>query len=313
MRRNFPCKKQGSPSQLCWPVPEHRSKLWRKTMASRKSWSQARSLEERLRTPSPVTVIDRDSIQEQGASQIWDLIRNLEVNQGSDTSVAGSNDASQLQGTASVNLRNLGGNSTLTLINGKRFTPAAVVTSSGQEFVDLNTIPLVMTDRVEVLTDGGSALYGSDAVAGVVNVIMRTDFEGLELFADTQGVQESGGTYEQTFSGIWGTSFNDGDTRLVISAEQFERDPVPLADAQYFDPTRIISNGEVGAFRVTSPLGGGFNMAFIDPALTQQQTIEKIGLKESVSGTRALSSPTLFVRRSQETLDRFIKTIDLLV
>lgn len=289
MRRNFPCKKQGLALAI----------MLASAGTSFQTLAQDDGVEEIVVTgsfirgtpedaPSPVTVIDRDSIQEQGASQIWDLIRNLEVNQGSDTSVAGSNDASQLQGTASVNLRNLGGNSTLTLINGKRFTPAAVVTSSGQEFVDLNTIPLVMTDRVEVLTDGGSALYGSDAVAGVVNVIMRTDFEGLELFADTQGVQESGGTYEQTFSGIWGTSFNDGDTRLVLSAEQFERDPVPLSDAQYFDPTRIISNGEVGAFRVSSPLGGGFNPAYIDAALSQQQTIERLGLGESVSGTRGL-------------------------
>ena len=97
-----------------------------------------------LDAPSPVNVIDRDSIEAQGASAIWDVIRNLEVNQGSDTSIAGSNDAGQLSGTASVNLRNLGGNSTLTLINGKRFTPAAVVSSSGQEFVDLNAIPMVM-------------------------------------------------------------------------------------------------------------------------------------------------------------------------
>ncbi|MFK7864916.1 MAG: TonB-dependent receptor [Pseudohongiellaceae bacterium] len=238
--------------------------------------------------PSPVTIIDRTSIQDQGASQIWDLIRNLEVNQGSDSNVAGSPDAGQLQGTASVNLRNLGGNSTLTLINGKRWTPAAVVTSSGQEFVDLNTIPLVMTDRVEVLTDGGSALYGSDAVAGVVNIMMRTDFEGLELFADTQGIQESGGTYEETFSAIWGTSFNDGDTRLVISAERFERDPVSLRDSQYFDEDRTISNGAVGSFNPNSPLGGGFNPAYIDPALSQQQTIERLGLDESVSGTRGL-------------------------
>ncbi len=289
MRRNFPCKKQGLALAI----------MLASAGTSFQTLAQDDGVEEIVVTgsfirgtpedaPSPVTVIDRDSIQEQGASQIWDLIRNLEVNQGSDTSVAGSNDASQLQGTASVNLRNLGGNSTLTLINGKRFTPAAVVTSSGQEFVDLNTIPLVMTDRVEVLTDGGSALYGSDAVAGVVNVIMRTDFEGLELFADTQGVQESGGTYEQTFSGIWGTSFNDGDTRLVISAEQFERDPVPLADAQYYDPTRIINNGAVGAFRVNSPLGAGFNPAYINPALSQQQTIERLGLGESVAGTRGL-------------------------
>jgi len=289
MRRNFPCKKQGLALAI----------MLASAGTSFQTLAQDDGVEEIVVTgsfirgtpedaPSPVTVIDRDSIQEQGASQIWDLIRNLEVNQGSDTSVAGSNDASQLQGTASVNLRNLGGNSTLTLINGKRFTPAAVVTSSGQEFVDLNTIPLVMTDRVEVLTDGGSALYGSDAVAGVVNVIMRTDFEGLELFADTQGVQESGGTYEQTFSGIWGTSFNDGDTRLVISAEQFERDPVPLADAQYYDPTRIINNGAVGAFRVNSPLGAGFNPAYINPALSQQQTIERLGLGESIAGTRGL-------------------------
>jgi len=289
MRRNFPCKKQGLALAI----------MLASAGTSFQTLAQDDDVEEIVVTgsfirgtpedaPSPVTVIDRDSIQEQGASQIWDLIRNLEVNQGSDTSVAGSNDSSQLQGTASVNLRNLGGNSTLTLINGKRFTPAAVVTSSGQEFVDLNTIPLVMTERVEVLTDGGSALYGSDAVAGVVNVIMRTDFEGLELFADTQGVQESGGTYEQTFSGIWGSSFNDGDTRFVISAEQFERDPVPLADAQYYDPTRIINNGAVGAFRVNSPLGAGFNPAYINPALSQQQTIERLGLGESVAGTRGL-------------------------
>ena len=289
MRRNFPCKKQGLALAI----------MLASAGTSFQTLAQDDDVEEIVVTgsfirgtpedaPSPVTVIDRDSIQEQGASQIWDLIRNLEVNQGSDTSVAGSNDSSQLQGTASVNLRNLGGNSTLTLINGKRFTPAAVVTSSGQEFVDLNTIPLVMTERVEVLTDGGSALYGSDAVAGVVNVIMRTDFEGLELFADTQGVQESGGTYEQTFSGIWGSSFNDGDTRFVISAEQFERDPVALEDAQYYDPTRIINNGAVGAFRVNSPLGAGFNPAYISPSLSQQQTVERLGLGESVAGTRGL-------------------------
>jgi len=289
MRKNFPSKKQGLALAI----------MLASAGTSIQTFAQDDGVEEIVVTgsfirgtpedaPSPVTVIDRAAIQDQGASQIWDLIRNLEVNQGSDTSVAGSNDSSQLQGTASVNLRNLGGNSTLTLINGKRFTPAAVVTSSGQEFVDLNTIPLVMTDRVEVLTDGGSALYGSDAVAGVVNVIMRTDFEGLELFADTQGIEESGGTYEQTFSGIWGTSFNDGATRLVLSAEQFERDPVGLSDAQYFDPTRIVNNGEVGAFRVSSPLGAGFNTDYIDMALTQQQTAEKIGLGESVSGTRGL-------------------------
>ncbi|MBT3531590.1 MAG: TonB-dependent receptor [Gammaproteobacteria bacterium] len=241
-----------------------------------------------LDAPSPVQVIDRANIESQGASAIWDVVRNMEVNQGSETNVNGGGRGDSLAGTASVSLRNLGGNSTLTLINGKRFTPAAAVSSSGQEMVDLNSIPLVMTDRIEVLTDGGSALYGSDAVAGVVNVIMRTDFEGLEIYADTQGIQESGGTYEETVSAIWGWGSSDGDTNFVISGEFFERDPVPLTDASYFDPSRVTSTGRVGAFGINSPLGGNINPAYIHPALSQQQTIEKMGLGENVSGTRGL-------------------------
>ncbi len=289
MRRSFPCKRRGlslavmiASTGLALPVVAQDSDIEEVLVTG----SFIRGTPEDA--PSPVTVIDRDSIQDQGASNVWDLIRNLEVNQGSDSNVAGSPDAGQLQGTASVNLRNLGGNSTLTLVNGKRFVPAAVVSSSGQEFVDLNTIPLVMTERVEVLTDGGSALYGSDAVAGVVNLIMRTDFEGTELFVDQQGIEESGGTYEQTFSGIWGRSFNDGDTRLVISGEYFERDPVSLRDSQYFDPDRTISTGLVGSFNLNSPLGASFNTAYIDPALSAQQTQERIALGESVGGTAGL-------------------------
>ena len=131
-----------------------------------------------LDAPSPVQVIDRSSIEAQGAAVIWDVIKNLEVNSGS-ISNPGSGYNTQVSGSANVNLRNLGENSTLTLINGKRMVPAAVTTRSGGEFVDLNSIPLVMTYRVEVLTDGGSALYGADAVACVVNIIMRNDFEGF--------------------------------------------------------------------------------------------------------------------------------------
>jgi len=154
-----------------------------------------------LDAPSPVQVVDRASIEAQGAAIIWDVIKNLEVNSGSVTN-PGSGDNSQVEGTANVNLRNLGENSTLTLINGKRQVGAAANTRSGGEFVDLNAIPLVMTERVEVLTDGGSALYGADAVAGVVNIIMRTDFEGLEVYGDLQGVEAAGGQFDATASAI---------------------------------------------------------------------------------------------------------------
>jgi len=229
-----------------------------------------------LDAPSPVTVVDRDSIEAQGASVIWDVIRNLEVNSGSDTSVEGSNDASQLTGTAQVNLRNLGGNSTLTLINGKRMVPAAVVTSSGQEFVDLNSIPLVMTERVEVLTDGGSALYGSDAVAGVVNIIMRNDFEGLELYGELNGIEEAGSLFDKTAAGIWGWASDSGDTHLVLSAEHFERDHASAEYANYYDEDAGRYNSKVGALgsALTAVPGFSINPDYIRQDLTDANIAE---------------------------------------
>ena len=211
-----------------------------------------------LDAPSPVQVVDRTSIEAQGAAVIWDVIKNLEVNSGS-ISNPGSGDNTQVSGSANVNLRNLGENSTLTLINGKRMAPAAVTTRSGGEFVDLNSIPLVMTDRVEVLTDGGSALYGADAVAGVVNVIMRTDFEGFELYGDIQGVQKAEDKYDQTVSAIWGWGSADGDTSLVLSAERFERDPVNVTETNAYS--------DLQDFRgTTSSVGGLFASAALGAA-----------------------------------------------
>ena len=187
-----------------------------------------------LDAPSPVQVVDRESIEAQGAAIIWDVIKNLEVNSGSFTN-SGSGERSQVEGTAQVNLRNLGENSTLTLINGRRVTPYAAITQGGGEFVDINAIPVVMTDRIEVLTDGGSALYGADAVAGVVNVIMRTDFEGFELYGDIQNIEAAGDSFDETISGIWGWASSDNDTHFVISAERFERDAVNVLDGNHID------------------------------------------------------------------------------
>ena len=290
MRKKFPSKRRGlalavmvAAAGTTLPLAAQQSEPEVEEVIVTGSYIRGSALD----APSPVNVINRESIQAQGASSIWDVIRNLEYNQGSDTNVQGAlaGTGSQNTGTASVNLRNLGGNSTLTLINGKRSTPAAVVTASGQESVNLNSIPLVMTERVEVLTDGGSALYGADAVAGVVNIIMRTDFDGLELYADTQGIQEAGGTYEETLSGIWGTNWNNGNTRLVISGEYFERDPQKLEHAQYFDEDTIISNSRVGSFAPSSPLGG-FNMDYLDMPLTGQNKAERASIGEAAGGTR---------------------------
>jgi outer membrane receptor protein involved in Fe transport len=214
--------------------------------------------------PSPVQVVDRESIEAQGAAVIWDVIKNLEINSGSFTD-NGSGEVYGTAGTAQVNLRNLGENSTLTLINGKRMVPSGATTRAGGEYVDINSIPLVMTDRIEILTDGGSALYGADAVAGVVNIIMRTDFEGLELFGDLQSMVGAGDAFDATVSGIWGWASDSGNTHFVLSGERFERDPVSVRDANFWDDgTSFIAGrvNNVGSLFGSSYFGGQINPAW---------------------------------------------------
>ena len=222
-----------------------------------------------LDAPSPVQIVDRESIEAQGAAIIWDVIKNLEVNSGSFTNPGNPEGAltGQIDGTAQINLRNLGENSTLTLINGKRVSPFAGVTSTGGgEFVDINAIPVVMTDRIEVLTDGGSALYGADAVAGVVNVIMRTDFEGFELYADVQGVEEASNAFDQTVSGIWGWTSSDNDTHFVVSAEYFERDAVNILDGNHIDENSQFNGAvsSISGFGIAVPsFGANINPDYV--------------------------------------------------
>lgn len=232
-----------------------------------------------LDAPSPVTTVDRTSIEAQGAAQIWDVIKNLEINSGSFTN-EGSGEGGALSGTANVNLRNLGENSTLTLINGKRQVSAATVTRSGGEFVDINTIPLVMVERVEVLTDGGSALYGSDAVAGVVNVIMRTQFEGLEVYGDVQALEAATDRQDKTGSVIWGWASDSGDTHFVISGEMFRRDPVPIEYGRFYDEnsqsTGVVGAlaGNISATMANPAFGSRINQSYINTAVTQRNIAE---------------------------------------
>ena len=227
-----------------------------------------------LDAPSPVQRIDRNSIEAQGAAVIWDVIKNLEVNSGSFVN-PGSGDRSQLEGTAMVNLRNLGENSTLTLVNGKRMAPTAGASVSGGEFVNLNAIPQIMTDRIDVLTDGGSALYGADAVAGVVNLIMRTDFDGLEIRGDLQGVESAGDVFDQTVSGIWGWTSDEGDTHFVVSAEMFKRDPLNVQYGNHIDENSefLDTVSSISVFNVPV-FGSAVNPAYINSDIVAQNVAE---------------------------------------
>ncbi len=255
--------------------------------------------------PSPVQVIDRTSIEAQGAAQVWDVIKNLEINSGSISNEGtGDGNLGSLSGTANVNLRNLGENSTLTLINGKRQVAAATTTRSGGEFVDINTIPMVMVDRVEVLTDGGSALYGSDAVAGVVNVIMRTNFEGLEVYGDLQMVEKAGDLFDKTASVIWGWGSDSGNTHFVLAGERFERDPVPVEYSRYFDENAEFT-GTVGA--MGTPLVSAAFGSQVNPAYLNQDIIDR-NIAEGGSGSPVYTDPLCYELSSADGTPFFTGT-----
>ncbi|MBO6688296.1 MAG: TonB-dependent receptor [Henriciella sp.] len=128
-------------------------------------------------------------------------------------------------GEATVDLRGLGANRTLVLVNGRRY----VTSNQNPGAVDLNTIPAALVERVDILTGGASAVYGSDAVAGVVNFIMKDDFEGLEVSAGYESTEEGDGAI-YTAAATMGGNFDSGRGNAVLSIEYTQRESVLQGD-----------------------------------------------------------------------------------
>jgi len=179
----------------------------------------------------PMTIVGNETIAKSNAITLQEVLSTLPAVTMNATSENNSNAG---QGVRSVELRNLDEQRTLLLVNGRRF----VSTILGSGLVgDLNNIPMNMVERAEVLGDGSSAIYGSDAVAGVVNVILKDDFEGVELSAGG-GIsgEEDGERYDMSL--LMGTNFDRGNITLGVSyAEEkiveykdrdWARDPVIL-------------------------------------------------------------------------------------
>ncbi|MBK8013124.1 MAG: TonB-dependent receptor [Deltaproteobacteria bacterium] len=147
-----------------------------------------------LATSAPVTVVDREELDASGLVSIGDILQNLPV-QSNAINVQFNNGG---DGSTRVSLRGLGAQRTLVLLNGRRFVPGGVGADSS---VDLNTIPIEVIDRVEVFKDGASATYGSDAIAGVVNIITKRDFSGVEASSYIGGTKAGGLIYNLGVTG----------------------------------------------------------------------------------------------------------------
>jgi outer membrane receptor protein involved in Fe transport len=172
---------------------------------------------------APIIVIDRADIERSGYTTIGDVMRSLPQNFSSVSPVVTGNFNAPNNGTpdaeTSPDLRGIGPSSTLTLVNGQRIPYAFGSNSSG----DISWIPLDMVDRVEIVTDGASAIYGSDAVAGVVNFILKKSFDGLQTAASYGTATDGGGGATQA-SVLAGTHWSSGN---VLAAYQYSnQDPV---------------------------------------------------------------------------------------
>jgi outer membrane receptor protein involved in Fe transport len=160
----------------------------------------SRLAQKHLMDAAPVTVLSRNDIDATGAASVGELLRELPAAGASSSESAGRGN----NGTATVALRGLSAVNTLVLINGRR-----VISNNAGGTVDLNSVPFDAIERVEVLQDGASAVYGSDAIAGVVNLIMRTDFDGLLLKAG-YGESSRGDLPNRDLGLTFGQDFDEG-------------------------------------------------------------------------------------------------------
>lgn len=174
----------------------------------------------------PVQILDETFIQSTGATTIGELITKLAISSGAENQADSFTQAST-QGTGNVNLRGLGLSSTLVLINGRRQTISGALTNDGSTFVDTSHIPIEAVAQVEVLKEGAASIYGSDAIAGVVNFILRSDFDGLEINAGISKV-DNGSQKDTDIGFIWGTDI-DG-TYITLTGHYLDRTPLTIAD-----------------------------------------------------------------------------------
>ena len=176
-----------------------------------------------LLTPAPVIVLTRDEIKVRGLASIGDVLQTLTVQSNAINTQANNGG----DGSTRISLRGLGAHRTLVLLNGRRFVPGGTGANSS---VDLNAIPASAVERVEVLKDGASAVYGSDAIGGVVNVITRSGTEGLE-FEFYQGTSGEGDGETLDISVTAGLKSEKGS--VLFSAGYHNQGPVWTGDRSF--------------------------------------------------------------------------------
>jgi iron complex outermembrane receptor protein len=288
--------------------------------------------------PSPVSVYDAEFIRATGAMTLADFMNylpqnytgiasgrasspnefNPEFGQRTESTtppfnfVLGSSDAPPGQtGVSGVSLRGLGSGSTLVLVDGRRVAQSGAgnrSTDTRQGFVDLNTIPLASIDHIEVTTDGASAIYGADAVGGVINIVLKKDWSGRELNA-TYKASEHGGGEERSVSVTAG--FAHKKISGTVTVEYYDRQSMKASQRSY-SKNQNHSAIAAGTFTssttgVTTPLfGRDYRLNYGYPAVIQASGGVVAGNFDAIPGIRVVLVPT--GATSTPTIAQFVPT-----
>ena len=241
--------------------------------------------------PYSLTVVSRADLDERGAPQAVDFVQNLSASHGTMGRRQSWYNTSQTstvpETVANVNLRALGASRTLVLLNSRRhaYVPFRLI---GGRFVDVNTIPMIAVDRIEIVKEGASALYGSDAVAGVANFVTRSDFQGFEFTASHDYYANAGDTQ---VGAIAGTAL--GRSNVVASFEWLGRRELTALDREWALHPHLLPNGASAGFGWSFTGNPG---TFLMPALTGNESPKEFSaalLSEHTPGGRMFIDPRL--------------------
>ena len=198
-----------------------------------------------LDAASPIMTIDTERLENSSTLSIESVLNQMPQFVPDNTQFDGGTNVASgavTPGIATVNLRGIGANRTLVLVDGRRAQPA-----NASLVVDLNTIPSAAIERVETITGGASAVYGADALAGVVNFVLKDDFEGVEMDFQTMGTAEGDGE-ETRFTSLLGLNSDTGNGNVLFGVEWYRRELVLQRDREFYRKGWEDQTNQTGGF-----------------------------------------------------------------
>jgi len=238
-------------------------------------------------TVAPVEIISREQIERSGQPTVAEYLRTIPANLGS---LSESFTNSFASGASGISLRGLGQKATLVLLNGRRVSGYGFAQNIQDTFVDLNSIPLAAVERIEVLKDGASAVYGSDAIAGVINIILRKDYRGVEV-TGTYGWFEGKNDYRVDITGGMGDLARDR-YNVFGTLDFYHRDLVQLSDTEF------------GKSRDYRNVAGGRNTQSLTTGGTWRQVNANGSLSNNFRAISECSNYGGFVLTGPQAVDR---------